>query len=679
MRDVLVVLLQRRGRPVPAELVLDLVWGEAAGGLTVAAVHTVVARLRRQLGTAAISSSGFGYLVDRGVATDEDTFTDLLVVARSCLDRDNRAGAVRSYRAAIGTWRGPEAFADCAAELVEADRSRLAELRMVATEELVAALLGQSAPDWLDEARALTEGLIAAHPLRERPYQLGMLAAYRSHRQAEALEMYQNLRRRLRDELGIEPTRTSAELNTKILRQDPMLDVPGPDLAIRPTVSAVRRRPPAPVTPLFGRSAEFGRLLEALAQGRRLVTLVGPGGVGKSRLLIELGARRQEMKAVVYAEMSGLTEVGPDELAAAIAAGQDGLDPRRPPVESLVAGLADGFWLLLIDEAEWVVDPLASVLTSILANCPGVQIVLTSRIPLDIAGECLIAVEPFGVANNDDDIAAVLAAPAVRFLAERLADRAVSVGSDSETALLLSKIARQADGLPLALELAAGRAAGQSLADIALQVELLLDIPAAHRSPGDRHRTLRDTLTWSIDRLTSDSRTVLQRLTVFAGRFTVADAEVICGAIADVPDIVRSLAREALVHVERTDAARLCFRLLRTVRDLVAEDFAVADLEATQARHRRWVAGLSGADGVDVVDAVLSSFDDHIQALRTALASRDASTLTDLTVALAEYWRYTGGQVVGVRWLGRVLDSELLDQQNRARIRAHRAAVALHH
>jgi predicted ATPase/DNA-binding SARP family transcriptional activator len=679
LRDVLVVLLQHRGRPVPADVLLDLVWGEAAVGLDGSAVHTVIARLRRQLGPNAISSDGIGYLLDRGVGTDEDDFASLVAAARDSLGRGDHPGARRSYRSALGIWRGPEAYADTRAELIEADRARLTDLRATVIEELATDLLECADAGSSAEALELTGGLITSQPLRERPYQLAMLAAYRCHRQAEALAMYRDLRRRLRAELGIEPTTLTAELHERVLRQDPSLNPRHPSTSLPMSSLTGASNLPAPVSPLIGRLAELGSVLDGLTSGHRLITMTGPGGVGKSRLLVELGARRQESKSVVYSSMSGLIEVGPDELAGAIAAGLFDLDPRRPPVESLIASLTDGNWLLLIDEAEWVVDPLAEVVTVILAQCRGVRIVLTSRVPLDVSGELLITIDPLECPGHDVNTPTILQSPAVQFLVHLLADRAVTVDAEPATAALLAVIARRADGLPLALELAAGQASGRSLADLANLADTMLDVPAPRRSSNVRHRSLRDTLRWSMNRLDSDHRIVLRRLTVFIGRFDAAGAAAVCGSIADVDDIVRSLAKQALIHVERNSASRLTFRLLRAVRDLAHEELRTGDLADAQALHRRWHAGLCRAGRADLVDGALSHPDDYLEALRTALESRDVTTLADLALTLAEHWRRTGGQVVGLKWLGRVLDSAVLNPLDRARVQVHRAALALHH
>jgi DNA-binding SARP family transcriptional activator len=351
LRDLFVVLLQRRERPVSAQQLLELVWREQATRLDVSAVHTVVARLRRQLGAGTVRSKDGGYLIDRSTTTDESAFDERVGRGRDQLLRGEPTAACAEFRAALSLWRAPDAFDDIHTELVEADRCRLAELRVAASEELAATLLAQPSAAGLAEASTLTAELISDRPLRERPYQLAMLAAYRSHRQSDALQIYQDLRGLLRTELGIEPMPATANLHAMVLRQDPSLS---PAAGHRAPPASRPTRLPAPVSPLIGRKTELAAVRTALAGGRRLISVIGPGGVGKSRLLAEVGAAWSQSetaapKRLLYTEMSGLSQVGPAEVAEAIAVGRLVIDGLRAPLDSLVAALGEDSWLLLID------------------------------------------------------------------------------------------------------------------------------------------------------------------------------------------------------------------------------------------------------------------------------------------------------------------------------------------
>ena len=618
--------------------------------------------------------------LDPGAATDEDVFLELIAAARRHRRSGDSPTAGEHYRRALALWRGSDAWAGTRTDLVEVDRARLNELRADIAEELAATLLDHSAPGGPDEALALMTDLITTHPLRERAHQLAMLAAYRCGRQADALEIYQALRRRLRAELGIEPTPAAAQLYSSVLRQDPTLDTGDHPTSMPGSIGATGL--PAPVSPLIGRVVELTGLQDALSAGQRLITIVGPGGVGKTRVLLELGMRHAGPKELVYTMMSGRFGLTADDLAEAIGVTDGARREGGGPLGALVDALSQRNLLLLIDEAEWVVESLAILAGAILASCPGVQIVTTSRIPLDVAGETLVAIEPLACPAKNAGIEAIRESAAVQFLMQRLSDRAVPVGIDGDTAALLASIADRVDGLPLALELAAGQATGRSLADVAMLIQSPLDVAAIQPPRNVRHRSLRDTLEWSMSRLEPSHRAVLRRLSVFVGPFELAAAKAVAGggdSDVDVSQTVRSLARDALIHLERSSASRLTFRLLRTVRDLAAEGFEADELATTQALHRRWHAGRWRGTSVDLVVDVRERIDDYLEALRTALESRDTTTLADLTLTMAQFWQVVGGQAVGLRWIGRVLDSDVLTAGERARVQAERAALALHH
>ncbi|HEY5879084.1 MAG TPA: BTAD domain-containing putative transcriptional regulator, partial [Nakamurella sp.] len=320
-RDAFVALVQRRGRPVPADVLYDLIWPAPTRELTgLAVVHTAVARLRRIVGPGGITRNEHGYQLDPTVSTDEDAFLDLVDQARNLLTAGDPVTAGEAFRAALAIWRGERAFDDVRDELVEPDRARLDEVRTAVVEELTTAILDHPAAGTPAEAYALAARLIEQHPLRERAHQLAMLACYRDHHQVRALEIYRDLVRRLRTELGIEPGPATARLHAQILRQDVALEPPGPTGPPRRR-RTTRTGPPAPVTPIIGREELMGTVHSALAAGRRLVTLTGPPGVGKSRLLQEIGADDRPDR-IVYVRLDGADvpdRVGRTGLAAALA------------------------------------------------------------------------------------------------------------------------------------------------------------------------------------------------------------------------------------------------------------------------------------------------------------------------------------------------------------------------
>ena len=297
-RDVLALLVARRGRPVPAEVVLDLVWGDAATALTPAAVHTVVARLRRQFGDGLVRTTDAGYVVPVEVGLDAERFTAL---ATEGSEGDEEIGRCRE---AVALWSGGTAYAGVRDDLVMAERVRLEELLRRVRGDLAAGLLAPGAPQGdVAEAMGIAAGLVTEHPLDEGAAVLAMRAADRLQRQGEALEVFARLRDRLREEFGVDPGPAAVAAHARILARDS-------ETAASPAPPAGRRvnaglRLPVPASPTIGRQAEVASVLQALAGGRRLVTVTGPGGVGKSRLLADVGAALATDHDVIHVALSG--------------------------------------------------------------------------------------------------------------------------------------------------------------------------------------------------------------------------------------------------------------------------------------------------------------------------------------------------------------------------------------
>ncbi len=677
-KDVLATLLLRRGQPVSAEVILDLVWADGSAQLSASAVHTVVARLRRALGAHVVRKTPAGYQL-AAVRTDEERFTDLVVRGRQEAAAGRTEASVTTLVEALGLWRGPRAFSDISDDLVVAERARLEELRWSATEELAAGHLDLGSPSDVEQARSWAATVIADQPLRERAYRLAMLASYRAGRQAEALELYRQLRRVLRSDLGVEPSPATATLHNQVLAHDPALseDASAGRARISPRPNRVASMP-IPAAPIIGREHELDLVLTSLANGRRLVTLIGPGGVGKTRLLAEVGARLRGDTDIVYLDVAALGEVEPDQIAQAIGRAAGVPASGADPIASLAANLHDrGSVLLLADEAEWAVEATASLVTELLAGIATLSIVVTSRSPLNVVGERRVLVAPLACPQPDDAPDQIRTAPAVRLLLDRIADHAeVEVGEeDLET---VATITRRVEGLPLAIELLAGYAGACGLHELLALTEAPLELAGAQHGRTARHRTLRDALAWSVQRLSIPQRTALRRLAVFVGGFEFSSARAVIGPVeGEVTDILRRLVADALLHVER-HASGTRLRMLRTVRDLAREELSAAgELESTRARHRTWFArrwpGAPLTD--DVLHDVRVHHDDYVEALRSALDSRDALAVGSLALALTRLWVFTEDAGPGLRWVVAAIDSGLLDRRDQARMQIQRGIL----
>lgn len=664
-RDLLAVLLMRRGQAVEPSTLLDLVWGQEAAALSAAVVHTQVARLRRALGENVVETTDTGYRLG-DASTDAEEFLRGVDQARAIRDP---AAALVCLDQALARWRGTEAYADVSSAIVEPEVVRLDEARTDALELRADLLLRTGA---LHDALTQAEALITLKPLRERGHELAMLATWRLGRQAEALAGYDRVRRLLRDELGVDPGPAVRDLHGRMLDHDPSLDDSGPAPPITKTAA-----PPRPTTATVGRDAELDQLRKLVAE-RPLVTITGPGGVGKSRLLAELHAAVGATRPTVFIDLATFGDLDAERVAEALAQVLAVSVGAEPPLDVVRQALADADTLVMIDEAERNTAAVGEVVATIARDCPQVVVVVASRRPLDVVGEALVPVAPLVCPPYDADDRTIADAAAVRLLRDRLADHAPDLELDARLDLLAA-LARRVDGLPLALELIAGHARTASLADLEQLLEDPLDLASIEGDRPDRHRTLRDVVTWSYERLSAAEAAALRGLAVFAGPFCTSVATAVVGGD---PGLLRSLTREGLVHVERSGDA-FAFRLLRTVRDLALGQLEQRpeDYVEVRRRHRRWHADRwrdqprSDALLFDVRD----HYSDFVAALADALDTQDADAIEALTITLCRLWSYTDMIRTGLRWSDRAVDSGLLGAAAVARIQTMQSTLLLHH
>ena len=576
-------------------LVADL-WPESEDRTTTSTVRTYVARLRNALPDDAVATRVGGYALDLSrVSIDAEQFEAGVRAAQSLLGHDAPAAAQR-LREALDTWRGP-AFAEVAdLPWAQPTATRLEDLRLVAVELQAEAQLAAGG-DPRELAGRLAE-LTAAHPLRERLWQHRMLALYRCGRQAEALASYQEVRRHLADELGIEPRAELRELERAILTQDPALD--GPDEAVR-----VEPAPPSEGSPVSTSSATDGSLSTSLVGRVRevddvratvekypVVTLIGPGGVGKSRLAREV-VRGVVGRTTVTVELSPISDRANLEEAVATAFGVT----RRSGlalVELLQAAVAGSEAMLLLDNCEHLTRDVADLVGALLPSAPSLRVLATSREPLRVSDERIVAVQPLAVPDDDAPIEQVREAAAVRLFADRASTVSPDFVLDDATARTVARICRRLDGLPFGIELAAARMRVLTPDDVEARLGERFALLTGGRGDA-RHETLREAVAWSYDLLTEDERRAFRRLALFVDSFDIRGATALFDIRREdvVIDVIARLIDRSLLTPERR-AERIRYRMLETVRAFAMERLeAEGELVTARNLHAHYFAGVA--------------------------------------------------------------------------------------
>ncbi|MBQ0904516.1 BTAD domain-containing putative transcriptional regulator [Micromonospora sp. U21] len=628
VRALLADLLTNRNQVVSADRLIDDLWGDDAPANPAGALQVRVSQLRKALNDAEpgaremIESRPPGYLLRAG-AIDADRFAEL---AR-CTD-------VERLTEALALWRG-EAYADVAdAEFVRAEATRLAEQRLTVHERLAEARVARGEHDLV--AAELAE-LVARHPLREGLRAVQLRALYAAGRQSEALDSYAELRDRLADELGLDPGPELVALHRRILEQDAGLSAP-------PKAAIIRNSLPAQLDELVGRSEALSEL-RALLPRQRLVTLVGPGGVGKTRLATETARTQFLPDGVHLVELAALPPGDPRVAEQVLGA----LDTRETagtslsPADRLTAALRHRQLLLVLDNCEHVIEPVAEVVARLLRDAPGVSLLATSREPLGLTGEVLWEVPPLSV-PEDGDLDAVRRSAAARLFAARAAAQQRGFRLDGRTAPVVAQLCRRLDGLPLALGLAATRVRALGVRGV---VDRLDDrfrlLTTQQRDVPPRQRTLTAVIGWSWDLLDEADRVVLARLALFSDGCTPEAAERVCQT--DLDALARLVDRSLVVLDDSGVAPR--YRLLESVAAFCLE--RVADADEVRARHAAYYTELAeradpqlrGADQ----QRWLALLDAETANLRTALVHGGGLRLA---IALSWYW-YLRGRLTEAR------------------------------
>lgn len=644
LRMLLARLALSVGKAVSSDALIEGIWGAESPAGNTNTLHALVHRLRRALPEpGAVESMTVGYrLVLPADRVDAHRFEVLAARGRRELVAGDPERAAATLGDALALWHGPP-FADVsAAPFTEPAGVRLEELRSAAREDRFDAELRLGRHT---EALPGLEAMCADHPLRERPAALWIRALCAAGRRSDALAAYGDIRGRLAAELGVDPSAELRRTHVAVLRGE----VDRPESRPEP----VPGRLPEPLTSFVGRADEL-KLVAELMEAARLVTVVGPGGVGKTRLAVEAASRHPAYRdgRLWLVPLAGVES--PQGVGAAIlgtigsgAAQTMGGGPAEP-LDRVAELLGGGDAVLVLDNCEHVVAEAARAARHLLQARPRLTVLATSRESLEVMGEALCRVGPLHVPAGGAEPATAAETTAVRLFLDRATAVRPGFALDADTADAVVDVVRRLDGLPLALELAAARLRSMTIGQIARRLDDRFRLlSTGNREAEPRQRTLRAVFEWSWDLLTERERVLARRLAVFPAAAGVDAIEAVCAderllAPGDVVYVLGSLVDKSLVEQSGEG-----YRMLESIRAFAAEELARAgERDAVRARFIRAYAEpaaeheplLRSHAQVSSLMFLEVEYDNLVFALRCALDDRDADAVTRLLGLLHSYW-----------------------------------------
>jgi predicted ATPase/DNA-binding SARP family transcriptional activator len=649
LRALLTALALEAGHAVPKATLVDWIWGECPPSDAANALQRLVSRLRKALPEGLVEGQPDGYrLTVEPDAVDAVRFERLVGQARG----DDGPQRVRLLREALALWRGAAmqdvGLQDSAA--FDAAVTRLEGLRLTAMEDRFDAEVSLGHGGEL--VTELTD-VVAGHPLRERLVAALMRALAAGGRGTEALLVYQRTREALADALGVDPSPELSALHVALLRGE---------LGRRPENRKTNLR--AELTSYVGKDADVAAVRELIA-GRRLITLIGPGGSGKTRLATET-ARTLLGDLPDGAWLVELAAIGADGDVAQLALAGLGLRdallgeaPNAELTDRLIAAIREREALLILDNCEHVIDSAATFAHRVLGECQRLRILATSREPLGITGEALWLVEPLVLPEGNASPGEIESSPAVQLLRDRAGAVRRDLAVDARTSSTLARVCRALDGMPLAIELAAARLRTMSVEQLAHRLDDRFRLlTSGSRTAGPRHQTLRAVIDWSWELLTDAERMVLRRLSAFSGGASLEAAERVCGGAGvereQVLELLTALAEKSLLLAEGDSAPR--YRMIGTISEYAGYRLAEAgESDLARQAHLAYFTELIEtaephlfrAEQLEWL-AVLESEHDNIgSAMRGALAAGDAPAAVRLAAAAGWYWFLSGHKAEG--------------------------------
>lgn len=642
MAGLLALLSLAGGRVVAAETLVDALWEDAPGG-GIDTLRRLASRTRGRLEEHGVRvgpvAEGGGYRLDVSASEVDALEFERLVAEGSRLRREHAWDrAEQALGEALALWRGaPLGGVD--AEFTVPEARRLEAIRLSAAEDRIDALSHTG-----DPARLVPDlqALCADHPARERSHGLLMRVLHASGQRAAALDTYERLRRVLAEELGTDPSPQLAELHGEILRDT--------ELPARSWTNPF-------LTRFFGRRDEIAAIGDHMER-TRLVTLHGPGGVGKTRLAAEYAAGVPDIR-VCFVELGPLQETDSlvDAVSANLGAGDVLLAASGGHIARLASALSAVPTLLVLDNCEHVIDAVADLAARVLADCADLRVLATSREPLAVAGEALVRIEPLTVTDSGGE--------AVAMFTELVSLVRPDFRVDADSEPLVVEICRRLDGLPLGIELAAARARSMPLREIAQHLDERFRLLAgARRSGSARHRTLRAVLDWTWNLLSAEERLLARRLSVLPAGATVASAQAVSDArgpaAEEVPFLLAALTDKSLLQPAATRRGEPRHRLMETPRVYLQGQLRDAGEEAlardAALRYFRDLAEsafdlLLGRDQVRGLDLLDAEHDNILDSLRHAWAIGDIEAAAGIAAPMSWFWIIRGRYEEASSWL----------------------------
>src|SRR5215212_8289234 len=671
--SLLKLLALAPGHRMHREQAMDLLWPDLAARAASNNLRQVLYAARRVLDPASGAPKRYLSLKDEQLmlCPEGQLWIDMNAFeGASASARHSRVPA--AYRAAIELYAGELLPEDRYEEWAESRRNELRQLYLTLLLELAGLHQERDeqalAIEALREAAAEDETFEEAHASLMRVYAL-------SDRPEYAIAQYERLRDALQRGIGTRPTEATRRLRDEIAAGR---------LPPSPTADSTQEEPsdvgehnlPVPITSFVGREREMAGVKRALAM-TRLLTLTGAGGAGKTRLALEMARDLVSSypDGVWLVELAPLTEPG---LVAQEVANVLGVQerPGEPPTDVLVEALAAKEMLLVLDNCEHVVEEVARLVDTLLASCPRLRVLSTSRESLAVPGEVNLAVPPLslpgGATNGNATADSLMRYEAVRLFVDRARLRLLDFTVTQENAGAVARVCRKLDGIPLAIELATARMGALAVEQVAqrLEVSLVDVLKGASRSAPPRQQTLRATLEWSHDLLCGAERALFRRLPVFAGGWTLEASEAVCSAgaieVDDVLDLLGALVDKSLVVAGAVSGGAVRYRMLEPIRQYAREKLEESgEVAEVQGRHAAFFLALAEEAEPELVGPQQSAWVERLEEehdnLREALSWALVRGKADLGLrfggALWRFWYQLGYLSEGIGWMERVLEA----------------------